>query len=204
MSKDKFQMGNTNDISHLVWEEINRKELLHTPIFNLEQVEKESSEGVKATFVTLEAPNWVTIIPWYRNKEGIPCFIMVQQFRHGSCMVTREFPAGMVDKGEKSIVAAKRELLEETGTTSAHFTKLVDTNPNPAFMNNRAYIYLAEDLEHTCEQSLDETEQLDVLSVPVSEVINEMGSNVLYDNGIMLMAMGLFLKESYKRPELLT
>jgi hypothetical protein len=51
-------------------------------------------------------------------------------------------------------------------------------------------------------QTLDENEQLDVLSVPVSEVIKDIGTG-LYDNGIMMIAVGFFMKEAATRPELL-
>ncbi len=40
---------------------------------------------------------------------------MVRQFRHGSGGITIEFPAGTIDPGENPEIAAKRELLEETG-----------------------------------------------------------------------------------------
>ena len=64
----------------------------------------------------MESPEWITVIPWYRNEEGKAMFVMEQQFRHGSATVTREFPAGLVEKGEDPKVAAARELLEETGS----------------------------------------------------------------------------------------
>jgi hypothetical protein len=69
-------------------------------------------------------------------------------------------------------------------------------------MSNRANFFLAEGLEPVSGQHLDKNEQLDVLSVPVEEVMRDIGTG-MYDNGIMMIAMGFFLKESRKRPELL-
>lgn len=200
---DIFKIGNIDDTEHLKWTEKNNEEIFNTPIFNIEKSLRVSTKGVSAPFVTLIAPNWVTIIPWYRNKENIPCFVMVQQYRHGSKSIVREFPAGMVDNGEKALTAAKRELMEETGIVSKDIKHLSTINPNPAFMNNEANFFLAKDIYKNGIQHLDTTEVLDVLSVPVLEVIEKMGKTPLYDNGIMMIALGLFLKEAVINPNLI-
>jgi hypothetical protein len=70
-------------------------------------------------------------------------------------------------------------------------------------MNNRSYFFLVEDAEHVSDQELDPNEQLDVFSVPVAEVVANMGTGI-YDNGIMMIALGFFLREAQKRPELVT
>jgi hypothetical protein len=68
-------------------------------------------------------------------------------------------------------------------------------------MNNRSYFFLAEGLDLVAGQNLDPNEQLDVLSVPVEEIVQSMGTG-LYDNGIMMIALGFFLREAQKRPDL--
>ena len=203
MKQDKFEIGNLKDTDHLKWDVLSSEHVLHTAIFDIEKSLRESKEGVTAPFFSLKAPNWVTVIPWYRNEEGIPCFVMVQQFRHGSCSIIREFPAGMVDNNEEALFAAKRELCEETGIVSNNITHLATVNPNPAFMDNKASFFLAKDIMKEKMQNLDTTEVLDVLSVPVSEVIKKMGTDDLYDNGVMMMALSFFLKEASIDPSLL-
>lgn len=203
MKKDNFNIGKIEDIDHLIWEEKKRKIVLNTPIFDLIEVSRESQEGVKANFYTLDSPDWVTIIPWYINQDNVPCFVMVQQFRHGSSQVVREFPAGMVDKGEKAIDSAFRELREETALSTDDMIFLAKINPNPAIMANSANFFLAKNVYKISDiQELDKTEQLDVISVSVAEVIENMGNNPLYDNGVMLMALSLFLKQLKKDPSL--
>ena len=61
----------------------------------------------------LEEPNNAIIIPLLGKK-----FILVKQKREPINKDNIEFPMGWIDKGEKSIDAAKRELLEETGYKS--------------------------------------------------------------------------------------
>jgi 8-oxo-dGTP pyrophosphatase MutT (NUDIX family) len=129
---------------------------------------------------------------------------MVQQFRHGSSKVVREFPAGMVDVGELAIDSAYRELVEETALSSDEMIFLAQVNPNPAIMSNEANFFLAKNVyKISKQQTLDITEQLDVLSVPVAEVVEKMGIDPLYDNGVMMMALSLFLKQARIEPSLI-
>lgn len=204
MKTDPFKIGNTEDINHLIWDEKDRAKVISTPVFDLIEINRESKEGVKGNFYTLDSPDWVTIIPWYINENNVPCFVMVQQFRHGSASIVREFPAGMVDKGENPINSALRELKEETSLGSDEMIELAHINPNPAIMSNTANFYLAKNVYKITEkQELDKTEQLDVISVEVDEVIEKMGNDPLYDNGVMLMALSLFLKQTKIDPSLL-
>lgn len=201
--KDPFLVGNPNDLDHLKWKDISEPQTVyHGPIFDIATIKRRSTDGREASFCRVESPEWITVIPWYRNEDGVAMFVMEQQFRHGSGAVTREFPAGLVEKGEKAEVAARRELLEETGSRAESLKLIGNVSPNSAFMGNRSNFFLAEGLVKTEGQKLDPNEQLDVFSVPVKEVLENIGTG-LYDNGIMMMAVGFFLKEARKRPELL-
>ncbi len=188
--------------SHLVWKTGEKKRVYRGPIFDIRTVERSSSDGRSSLFIEVDAPTWVTIIPWFRTEEGVPMFVMVEQYRHGSDTVTREFPAGVVEEGEDPKDAALREMGEECALGGGRVTKLGDVNPNSAFMNNRAHFYLVEDVMLRGEQVLDENEQLEVLAVPVQTVIQEMGTGI-YDNGIMMIALGFFMRLAEKRPELI-
>ena len=188
--------------SHLVWKTGEKKRVYKGPIFDVRTVERSSSDGRSSLFIEVDAPTWVTIIPWFRNEEGVAMFVMVEQYRHGSATVTREFPAGVVEEGEDPQDAALREMGEECALAGGRITKLGDVSPNSAFMNNRAHFFLTEDLALRGEQDLDENEQLDVLAVPVQTVIEEMGTGI-YDNGIMMIALGFFMRLAAERPELI-
>ena len=50
--------------------------------------------------------------------------LMLRQYKHGARRVSLTFPAGMMAPGEDPLVAAKRELLEETGYEAAEWTAL--------------------------------------------------------------------------------
>ena len=185
---------------HLMWKSGERKKLFSCVLFDINSIERTHEDGRRGDFIELECNNWIVALPWFRRGDGVPCFIMEEQFRHGSESVTREFPAGLVEPSEEPLEAAKRELFEETGI-KGRFTLIGNVNPNSAFMCNRQCFYLVEGLERTGTQSLDQNEQIDVIEVPVEEVIRDMGTG-LYDNGIMMMALGFFMRLAQERPEL--
>lgn len=192
-----------DDKTRLTWRTLAREKVYAGPIFDIRKVRRESSDGRTGEFIEIDAPKWATVIPWYRNEEGLPCFLMVRQYRHGSDSVTIEFPAGTVDAGEEPLAAALRELREETGCEPVGaVVELGSVSPNPAFMNNRVWFYLVEGIRNVGTQELDPHEQLDILPVPVQTVIDSMGTDV-YDNGIMMIAQAFFLRYARKRPDLL-
>lgn len=183
----------------MIWEDGERKRLLSTPIFSVDRVERTSPDGKKGSFITMENPDWVSVIPLlWREGEGY-VFVMVDQFRHGLGRVTREFPAGLVDEGESAREAAQRELLEETGM-EGELIEIASFNPNPAFMTNRQTFFLSTGVKKVSGQKLDEMEDIDVSFVPVDEVLENMGKG-LYDNGIMTAGVGAFLLYLRNHPE---
>ncbi len=180
----------------LLWREIRRELLLAGTIFSVNRVRRRSAVGTEGDFVLLDAPDWVTVIPLLDDGENEDRFLMVEQFRHGSGRVTIEFPAGTVEPGEDPMEAGSRELLEETGYRADRLVPIGDISPNPAFMNNRVYFFLATGLEHEREQQLDEHEQIHFHTQPARMVEKLMGHDE-YDNGVMLMA--LYYYEMWKR-----
>ena len=186
----------------LGWRTDSEKKVFSTPIFDISEMERTSHDGRHGKFVRLDSPDWVVAIPWFRRQDGVPCFVMEEQWRHGPGRVTREFPAGLVEKGESGEDAAKRELMEETGM-SGKFTLLGAACPNPAFMNNVQSFFFFFYIRKEGGQSLDPNEEIVVIEVPVEEVIRDMGEG-LYDNGIMMEAIGFFMRYAEKHPQLRT
>ncbi len=183
----------------LLWNTGEKRRVFTSPILSVDLSERSHGKR-KGEFVTLSLPDWVSIIPWTRDERGVPVFLMERQYRHGSESVTIEFPAGLTEEGESPLEAARRELREETGM-EAELTELASFNPNPAFMTNRQTFFLATGLRRTGEQELDENEEIELLYLPVEDVIREMGKGE-YSNGIMLSALFAFMREAEKRPEL--
>lgn len=182
------------------WESIGEREkLAETRIFSVYKQKKRSLISNKvSSFATVDAPDWVVCIPTYQ-KDGETYVIMVRQYRYGSASITLEFPCGTVEKGEEAVVAAKRELLEETGAKStSEPIRLGSVSPNSAFMTNRSTIFLFEGVETVSGQNLDENEEIEIVHMKLDDVLhNYIADEKECDNSIMAVASFLFLR--YKK-----
>lgn len=94
--------------------------------------------------------------------------LVVRQFRYAAATVCVELPGGVVDTGESPLIAAQRELLEETGHTASEWTSVGRMYANPARQTNSVHIFLARGLSHSAEQDLDESEgiEFEYASIP--------------------------------------
>jgi ADP-ribose pyrophosphatase len=81
-----------------------------------EGVKRKWDIATRTTHTGTGKPDAVVIIPILKSsKSKILDTILVSQFRPPMAQKTLEFPAGLVDKGERPEETAVRELLEETG-----------------------------------------------------------------------------------------
>lgn len=188
----------TDDDEKLKWMCGPKKSLLKTVVFDVTSSTNTHEEGVQSVrgdYIVLDAPDWVIVIPELQeNADSQKEFFMVKQWRHGSKCLSVEFPGGVIDKGESPEEAARRELLEETGCRAGKLTKLGEVNPNPALFSNHVHIFLAQDLECTNKQDLDSDEFVNVIKVPVEQIIADMGTEQ-FPHALMSTAMCFYLKE---------
>ena len=111
--------------------------------------------------------NAVVILPITEKNE----VVFVKEYREAVGKVCLGLPAGMIDENEEPIVAAKRELSEETGIIAEHFELLNDVYASCGYTTEKFYIYLAKDFKYG-EQHLDETEEIiSVEKIPIEKCL---------------------------------
>ena len=95
--------------------------------------------------------------------------LLVRQYRHASGGWLLEVPAGKLDGGEPAEECAARELEEETGYRASELIEIGRVDPNPAFLSNRCWTYLALGCRSDGTVSLDPSEEIEVSLVPIGD-----------------------------------
>ena len=106
--------------------------------------------------------------------------LLEHQFRFAYQEVVLELPAGKCEEGEDPLVAAKRELEEETGYKTGKIVKLGEFYPSCGYTDENIYLFLATDLS-LGERHLDADENLHVEWVKLDDVIAMIKENKIKD-----------------------
>lgn len=117
--------------------------------------------------IVLESVDWVNCVA----IDGDGRLVMVRQFRFGVGHTTLETPGGMVDAGEDSQTAARRELLEETGYGGGSWRYLGAVEPNPAIHDNLCHHWLGTGVERMADPEPGAGEHIRVELMSPHEVV---------------------------------
>lgn len=100
------------------------------------------STGVEITREVILHPAVVAILPVLPDER----LLLVKQYRHPVNDLLWEIPAGLIDAGESPLVAAKRELREETGYEAKEWVERLSFFTSPGFTDEKITLYEARDL----------------------------------------------------------
>ncbi|HAK88410.1 MAG TPA: hypothetical protein DHW81_03605 [Nitrospiraceae bacterium] len=113
----------------------------------------------------------VVVVPVTEHKE----FLLIRQFRPVLNGFVIEFPAGLNDKGESLVDAARRELIEETGYISDEFVHLTEGPVSSGMSTEILTVFLALNSyaapDAVKEQyPADESESIEVIKTPLDKI----------------------------------
>ncbi|MBR2885234.1 MAG: NUDIX hydrolase [Clostridia bacterium] len=140
--------------------------------------------GNTATREIVEHPGGVCVVPL--DKDGN--VIMEWQYRRPFDMNVFEIPAGKLYKGEDPLECGKRELEEETGMCANTYIYLGKMLPTPGFCGEILHMYLALDL-YEGKINRDEDEFMEIVRVPLSELVDKVLSGEIIDGKTALALM---------------
>lgn len=126
---------------------------------NWEAVERVNCNGI------------IAVVPVTKNRE----LLLIRQFRPVVNNFVIEFPAGLNDKNESLVDAAKRELIEETGYFADDFIFLCEGPLSSGLSTEILSVFMAKDAipatgELKQQYPAEETENIELIKTPIAEL----------------------------------
>src|SRR4030042_4457616 len=148
------------------------------------------SSGIVRKWESFERVNCkgiVVIVAVTDDKE----VLLIRQFRPPVNGYVIEFPAGLNDRGDTLEKAAERELLEETGYSAREMIFLAEGPMSSGASGEILTAFLAKGLVFKGIGKRDETEDIEVLMVPIDKIDSKLDAYRLEGNYIDLKIFGL-------------
>jgi 8-oxo-dGTP pyrophosphatase MutT (NUDIX family) len=105
---------------------------------------------------------------------------LVGQFRYTLDEYSWEIPMGGGPVVKDVLESAKRELKEETGLIAKKWENIMRIHTSNSVTDEEGFIFLAEDLTEG-ETEFEDTEQLEILKLPLTEAIQKVMSGEITD-----------------------
>ncbi|MEK7536158.1 MAG: NUDIX hydrolase [Patescibacteria group bacterium] len=147
-------------------------------------------DGTDGVYHVMDRPSVVVIVPI--TKNGKIYFIRINRY---TTKKTRwELPAGSSDN-QNELLAAKRELKEETGLTSNRWVSLGTIEVAPGMTGQLAYIFAARNVKPTKENKQKEENIDKMLKFPYKIVVEMIKKGEIVNGPTIsaIMKVGLSL-----------
>lgn len=166
-----------HELKELREEEVSSEKIFDGSILHVRKDRVRLPNGAAAFREIIRHIGAVCVIPVTENGE----VIVERQYRYPIDRVITEIPAGKLDSREEDRLSAiRRELREETGYTAEEWISLGDFHPAPAYSDEYISMYMARGL-HRGERHLDADEFLDVFTVPLKDLVEDVMAGRISD-----------------------
>jgi ADP-ribose pyrophosphatase len=130
----------------------------------------------KVTREVIEHPGASAILA---IQDGKVLLVRQHRFPHGYVL---EIPAGTLEKNEKPLKCAHRELREETGHTAKKMVPLIKYYPSIGYNTEIIHCYLASGLKKAGDLQLDHDEIMSVVKMDLDKVVKMILSGKITDS----------------------
>jgi ADP-ribose pyrophosphatase len=150
--------------------------LLATSRFNVVRQWHQTPDGGLHARETILHPGAVTIIPVLADDH----IVLIRNFRPAVGRTLIELPAGTLEPGEDPLLAAGRELEEETGYRAGKIEPLCQFFMSPGILRERMHLFVATELA-SGPTRLDAGEEIEPLAVNWAEALAMAGDGRIED-----------------------
>jgi ADP-ribose pyrophosphatase len=104
-------------------------------------------------------PDYAVIVASTRDGR----ILFERQYKHGLGAVALFLPGGLIARGEKPLVAARRELFEETGYKASRWKSLGAFVCNSNYGCGRAHFFVATGARKVADPNSGDLEEMEIL-----------------------------------------
>jgi ADP-ribose pyrophosphatase len=158
---------------------LSRKLVYRGPVFWVTSEQVIEPSGVRVLREVVRHAGSVVILATLDDTDG-PQVLLERQYRHAADSYLWELPAGRIDKGEKALAAAKRELIEETGYKASRWKKILKFYASPGFVAEPMTIFWARGLRPGPAQP-EADEVIEQKLVPLSHAVRMVVRGTIRD-----------------------
>lgn len=142
----------------------------------------------KVTREVIEHPGASAILA---IQDGKVLLVRQHRFPHGYVF---EIPAGTLEKNEKPLKCAHRELREETGHTAKKMVPLIKYYPSIGYNTEIIHCYLASGLKKAGDLQLDHDEIMSVVKMDLNKVVKMILSGKITDSKTICAVLAYRIK----------
>ncbi len=163
------------------WRRRSTRHVFESHWFKLRQDELTLPDGSEATYTFIEHPGYAMVVPLLDDGR----VVLEHVYRHTVQETVIECPSGGLD-GDPPEVAARRELLEETGYRAGMLAPLGSFFGSNGISDERFHLFLATGLHDTGRVQREATEQMEVELMPFERAVELASSGGIADGPSVL------------------
>lgn len=160
------------------WKTLSSREVYKSKWMRLREDVAEMPNGVTTHYGVCEFGECVGVLPFVDDNH----VVMVRQYRYVQQEGHRwEMPTGGLEPGETPEAAAQRELMEEVGYRANVLRPISTFYSSKSACQETAHLFIGRNLEPATAPP-DETEFLEVATLPFAEVLEMVLSSEIRDS----------------------
>ena len=161
----------------LRWETLDTKIDYECPGFEVRRDDVRLPDSTETDYHYVDESPAVVILPLTPDGD----VVVIEEWRQAVDRINRGLPAGSMEADEDHLVAARRELREETGYEASRMEHLLTAEPSNGIANSVHHHIVAYGCEPTAEQELDDNESIRVDVVDYDNYLDRVVDDELDD-----------------------